>query len=320
MNVAKIIFTIFRKDMMINNVNTCNTNFKSAKDLNLRYMLNKNSQYLPESVLKEVQRLCSSGKNELPSLPEVHQRVYQRLFNATSLEEIKSNYPELSEVIDIITLKGNRSKAIKAIESLMPLENFTLNYIKELYQPLRMEQLVEKYKLTNRSILSWLNEKLHINKLSSNYFQLLRMSNEEENLRIAECSRRAILNNPEAQQKRLEKAAETHRTSEYRAKKSKEIKDFYQRNPEAAQKTGLISKRTWDRCPQIKEALKEYTKNADTYTKSILVKRSMKIKLSNEEKRILNIYYKNFWDTYPEYKAVYREARLQVIKELSSEA
>ena len=303
--------------MIINAINNSNPNFKSAKDLNLRYMLRRNSKYMPESVLKEVQRLCATDKKELPNLLEVHASVYQKLFGATSLDEIRT-YPELNGVLDIVTLRSNRSKAIKAIESKMPLEEFTLGYIKELYKPLKMEQLVEKYKLTNRSILNWLNEKLNIKKLSTTYFQLLRMSSEEENSRIAECSRKAIFNNPEAQEKRLKKAAEAHRTPEYRAKKSKEIKDFYKRNPEASAKTAAISQRTWDRCPQIKEALSEYTKNLDPFTKMVLKKRAKKEKLTDVEKRIINAYYKRFWDTYPECREAYKEARLQVIKEFFS--
>lgn len=303
--------------MIINSINNTNINFKSAKDLDLRYMLRKNSQYLPESVLKEVQKLCATDKKELPNLLEVHASVYQRLFGATSLDEIRT-YPELSGVCDIVTLRGNRSKAIKAIESQMPLEEFTLGYIKELYKPLKMEQLVEKYKLTNRSILSWLNEKLNIKKLSTTYFQLLRMSSEEENSRIAECSRKAIFSNPEAQEIRLKKAAEAHRTKEYRAKKSNEIKDFYKRNPEALAKTAAISQRTWDMCPQIKELLSEYTKNSDPFTKAVLLKRSKKMKLTDSEKRVISAYYKKFWDMYPELKEAYKEARLQVIKEFFS--
>lgn len=298
---------------MINS--TQNPSFRAASDINLRYILQKHSQYLPPTMLGEVKKICRSNTGELPTLKEVHAKVYAPLFNAKSIEEIKPIYDEFSDVLDITSIASSRSKAIKAIQEKMPLEKFTLEYIKQLYTPTTILKLVDIYGFSSKSILHWINQKLNIKKLSTPYLALLRMSDERENQRIAECSRQAILKNPEVQKLRLAKAAKTHKTPEYRAKKRQEMIDFYQRNPEVAMRTGQISKMTWDLCPNIKQALSDYTQQASPMLRSILNKRRYQ-KLTDLEQRALHGYYKGFWDSHPEYKEIYQKARLQVIKEL----
>lgn len=304
--------------MNINHQNNYTPNFLSAKDLHLRYILKHNSQYLPESILKEVTRYCKQDKASLPDLLTVHSDVYKRLYKATTLDQVKS-YPEFKNVIDITTMRGSRSKIIKAIQKIMPLEQFTLQYLKDLYTPITMDNLAKKYGVSGRSILNWLNNKLNIQKLTSSYVNLLRMSDPKENERIADCTRASLKKYPEVYKKRLVKAAEAHRTPEYRSKKSREMKEFYKRKPEAAEKTAMISQETWNRCPEIKQALKEFTKTKEnSCVQIVLIKRSRKEKLNEIEKRILKGYYKEFWDSHPQMKIIYQEVRKQVIKDLFS--
>lgn len=300
--------------MIVQNKNYYTPNFTAASDINLKYVLAKRAQYLPESMLSEIKQICASNPKELPSLQDVHKKVYKPLFDAKNLEEVKGKFPEFKDIIDIVTLKDNRSKAVKAIKEKMPLEKFTLQYLKQLYQPKKMEDLVKMYDLPNRSILGWLNQKLNIKKLCSSYIQILKMSNEKENQRIAELSRQAIFANPKAQQKRLAKAAETHRTLEYRAKKRQEMIDFYKRKPEVAEKTSFISKETWKRCPEIRKALAEFKNGKSAYIQAILTRVEYK-NATSVERRIIRGFYKEFWDTHAEMKEQYRKARLDVIKE-----
>lgn len=300
--------------MIVQNRNYNTPNFTAASDITLKYVLTKRAQYLPESMLNEIKQICASNPKELPSLQDVHKKVYQPLFDAKNLEEVRERFPEFKDVIDIVSLKDNRSKAVKAIKEKMPLEKFTLQYLKQLYQPEKMEDLVKMYDLTNRSILSWLNQKLNIKKLCSPYLKILKMSDEKENQRIAELSRQAIFANPKAQKKRLAKAAETHRTPEYRAKKSQEMIDFYKRNPKAAGKIGFISKETWNRCPEIKKALAEFKDGKSAYIQAIMTKVEYK-NATPSERKIIKGFYKEFWETHPEMKEQYRKARLDVIKE-----
>lgn len=292
-----------------------NVSFGMASDITVEYVLKNHSRFLPQSMKKRMQELITSGLGK-KRLNEVHEEVYKDLFEAKTLNEVTEKFPEFSGVKDIKEISDNRSKAIKFLLKIMPLENFTLDYIKKLYRPTLQENLVREYGFTNRSLLAWLNSKLNIQKLSGSYIKLLKMSDEKENGRIAELSRRAIYENESAQKYRLQRAAEAHKTPEYRTKKRKEMKDYYLRHPETAQKTGLISKMTWDRCPEIKKALSEYTRSLDSYTKKVMSKKVAGISLNEKEMRIATVYYSNFWKLNPQYKAIYRERRLEVIEEL----
>jgi len=294
-----------------------NVNFRAASDITLEYVLKKHTKFLPKSFITRAKELISIGKKETP-IYEVHNEIYKDLFEAESLKEVQEKYPEFSEVQDIITLASNRSKAIKAVQKIMPLEKFTLNYLKKLYRPTSQDKLKEELGFTNRSLLSWLNKKLHINKLSGSYIKLLQMSDEKENARIAELSRKAIYADSEVQKYRLEKAAEAHRTPEYRAKKKQEMKDYYERNPEKAKKTGLISKLTWNKCPEIKAALSEYTKKLSPYIRKVLSKKQTGAPLNAEEKRIATGYYRRFWEQNPHLKGIYKQRRLEAIEELKN--
>lgn len=297
-------------------VQESNINFKSAADINLRYIVKNHSKHLPQRVLECATELCRSGAEELPALYQLHADIYKPLLDAQSLEIAQIEFPEFKKVISLPDLNIKRSKAIDAIRKIMPMEDFSLDLLKKLYTPRFLDSLVQEYGMTNRSLLAWLINKLQITKLSSQYLKLLMMSNEAENSRIAERSRQAILRDPETQARRLAKAADTHRTPEYRAKKRQEMIDFYRRTPEAAQKTSLISKMTWDLCPEIKEALSVYTRQASSMVKALLSKRRYS-RLNELEQRIISGYYKGFWDSHPEYKEIYQKARLQVIEELS---
>ena len=198
------------------------TTFKSAADINLRYIVQNHSKYLPQRILERAQELCKREQEELPALYQLHCDIYEPLLQANTLEEAQSLYPEFKEVINLQDLKIRRSKALDAIKKIMPPEEFSLDLLKKLYTPRVLDSLVSEYGLTNRSLITWLIENLHITKLSSPYLKLFMMSNDEENRRIAECSRQAIFRDPEAQKHRLERAAEAHRTPEYRAKKRQE--------------------------------------------------------------------------------------------------
>ncbi len=295
------------------------TAFKSAKDISLRYVLENHSKYLPERMRFEIKNLLESGEKELPQLWELHEKIYRPLMKASSLEEVKLRYPELNDVQEMTILENNSSKAVKAVCKIMPLEKFTLEYLKRIYTPKNQQTIVEEFGFTMRSLLDWLNEKLNIQKLSGNYLNLLRMSREEENNRIAECSRKAIYANPDLQKQRQAKVTAHHRTPEYRAKKSKESRKFYKEHPEHKQKVGLISQRTWDKCHEIKEALSAYTLNSSDYVKSVLSKRSKGKILTEKEKRAIQGFYSHFWNNNPEFKETYKRCRKEAIEELKQE-
>ncbi len=305
--------------MQINSLKISDINFTSSADISLEYVLKNHNHFLPNRMKTKIENLLASGKKELPQLYELHAKVYQPLMNAKTLDEAKSIYPEYSDVIELSVLKNNRSKAIKAIRAKgIPFETFTLNLLKKLYRPSTQEELVKEYNFTNRNLMAWLLKKLNIQKLQGNYINLLRMSNETENTRIANLSRQAIYANPEIQAARQLKATEHHRSKSYRTKKRQEMINFYKQNPDRAEKVRLISKLTWEKCPEIKKALSAFTSETSDFTKNALRKRQQKKALSNTEQKAIQSYYKAFWSKHPEMKDIYSKMRIEAAKEINS--
>ena len=293
--------------------------FQAASDITLRYLADKRAKYLPKRVFNEINELITTGKDNGVTIIDLHNKVYAELFNAKSLEEVKSLYPEFKDVIDAQTIEGNRSKAVTAIKNKMNLKDFSLKIIQDLYSLKTEDSLVKEFGLTNRSLLLWVLEKLNIPKLSGNYNILVKMSNEVENKRIAELSRQAIFNNPEEQARKLKLAGESQSRPEVAEKKRIAMKKHYAENPEHAKKTSIISKRTWDKCPEIKQALSEFTaKEPDVFRRLLSLRTKGKV-LNSDEKRILSGYYKCFWEQYPELLVKYKQARLDVINEMRAE-
>lgn len=319
--VAKKIFTVFLRDMNIQTFNNPYTpNFGAASDITLKYVLERRSQYLPERVLARAKELSRNPVSEQPALKDLHKDVYRSLMGANTLEEAKELYPEFAGVIDAVELEGNRSKAVKAIKKIMSLKDFTLQYLKDLYSLMTEDNIVAKYGFTNRSLLQWLNTKLHITKPMGEYNLLVKMTDEAENNRIAELSRQQVKNNPEAHLEMSRKGAATQKRPEVIEKKRAMMKEFHKNNPKYAEKTRLISQRTWAKCPEIRKALSEYTASQNDITRKTLEKRVKQRKeLTENERKIISGYYKRFWATYPQYLEVYREARKEAIEELTSE-
>ena len=315
MNIQALNFVNYNRYSNIQSAQkqTIQPSFCAASDITLNYVLKKNEKYLPKRIADEIRKFNAHPHDNVPTLIEFHNKVYEGLFNAKTLDEVKQLYPEFKDVLELTAIKDSRSKAVKAIKEQMTLEQFTLQYLKDLYTPIQMDKLVEKYKVPNRSILHWLNDQLHITKLNTNYINLLRMSDEAENRRIAELSRQAIFNDMPAQTARLKKAADAHRTPEYIEKKRQEMIDFYRRNPDRAITTGQISRMTWERCPEIRIALRDFTQEQPLLVKQVLAAKRNHRKLNENQRRIVRGYYKRFWEQHPDMREMYRKARLDVI-------
>lgn len=292
-------------------------NFKSASDISLRYVYETRAQYLPKRMLNEIKKLIDSGEENLYTLQELHNKVYRRLLQAESLDEVKEHYPEFREVKSAEGLAASRSKAIKAIQDIMPLENFSLSLLKKLYTPTPTDKIVQEYGFTNRNLLSWLMNKnrLNIPKLNGSYIILVKMSNEEENQKAAEITRNALQADPERRERFFQSAAEGHRTPEYAERHSKKIKSFYDRNPERRLRTGRISSRVWELCPEVRTALSDYTRQQSSYVQYVVRLAQSHKKLNEEEKRTLHGFHQRFWDEHPELKKAYSEARKQACRE-----
>lgn len=289
--------------------------FGSAAKLNLKYILQKHSEELPESILQKVISFSELDVEKLPTLKDLHDHVYRPLQDATSLDEVKSIYPEFKNVIDLKDYKTNHSKAINDIKKNMPLDGFTLDFLKKLFTPCTMDELVKFYGVRNRSSLTYLAESLGIKKLSKTYLQLYKLSDEAENERFAKKAQ-SYVRTDKARAKCNERAAAAHRTPEYRAKKRREMIDYYKRNPQVAERTAKISKMTWDNCPEVKEAFALYRSNLDQSTRRIIAKGLNGEKMNDFERRVFGSSMKNFWKFHPQMRSVYQQRRIEVIEKL----
>ena len=128
--------------------------FGSASDITLEYALKKHSKFLPKTMIARSQDLLQKGLGREPFW-KAHVEVFKDLFDAKSLDDVKSLYSEFADVQDIKILEGNRSKAIQAILKIKPFQDFTLFYLKKLYSPMAQDKLVEELGFTNRSLLAW---------------------------------------------------------------------------------------------------------------------------------------------------------------------
>ncbi len=303
--------------MNIQSVNQQAVNFSSASDISLKYILDKHSGYLPERMKKAMSEALKDSAENIPAFYKLHEKVYKPLMEAQTLNEAKALYPEFSDVLELSDFASSRSKAVKAVKNKgIPLENFTLEFLKKIFTPTTQNDLVKEYGFTNRSLVSWLQQKLKIQKLPNVYLNLINMSNEEENCRIADISRKAMYARPKEMMDEIQaKIARHHRTQEYREKKRQEMIDFYKREHAHAQKLSKIGHLTWEKCPEIKLAMSEYTKNSSDYIKKILSKCQKHQKLSQNEKHYLKGYYKGFWDLHPDFAEKYTEMRKIAIQE-----
>ena len=92
------------------------------------------------------------------------------------------------------------------------------------------------------------------------------------------------------------------------------MKEYDTKHPERIKKISENNRKAWAICPEIKAKLAEFTKNESDYVKNILRKKVEGKKLTEQEKSIHKNYYKRFWQTYPELKKVFADAKRNVKK------
>lgn len=290
--------------------------FCAVKDLTPQYILKKRSHLLPERVVNKIKELCANPSQVMPDIKALHFSVYEDLFNSDLLEKAKELYPEFGRVINAIELKDNPSSAIAAIKKRMPLSDFSLAILKDLYSFKKEDELVEKYGFTNRSQLIWILQKLNIPKLNGNYNMIVKLTDENVSAQFAENANKTLRTDPEIEKRRIASILKTARSEEYREKKRLMSEEILKNNPHLREDTRLISQMTWDRCPEIRQVLSEYTKEQPHVLKKSLMNKIHGKELTLAERNIVNAYYRMFWNTYPDLKEKYSRTRHEVTQEL----
>ena len=289
---------------LINN----NINFGAAKDLHLNYIARKRAHLLPERVLNRINAYVAfetGGIPKYPSLRQVHNDTYEALMSSKTLEEAKSMYPEFMDVGNLMELPFRFSRSKKLIEKQMPLENFALDCLKKIWSGRMVDDISKSYGFKTRDVFTNLCDHLNIPRPSRNYNTLLKASEEEGNLVIAEKTRRNI----EQCKKNLAKAGKKHLAPESLAKQAESMREVYKNNPEIIKRKKEVMELTWELCPGIKLAFHDFAKEQTPYIRKVISKQKINKPLTEVEKRAISGFNKRFWETHACLREDYSRAR-----------
>lgn len=292
--------------------------FGAAKDLHLNYIVKKRANLLPERVLNRVNAYIAFETDGIPKFPtirQLHNDTYEELMKATTLEEAKIMYPEFMEVGNLAELPYRFSRSKKLIEQQMPLENFALDCLKKIWSGTMVEDISKSYGFRTRDVFTNLCEHLNIPRPSKNYNTLLKASEEEGNQVIAE----KTLQHLEQCKKNLAKAGDKHLEPEALTKQSESMRDVYRYNPEKRAQKSEIMRLTWHLCPEVKDAKKAFLAKQPQYVHQVISKAKQGKKLTEADNRIIATFNKMFWDTHPEMRIIYAEAKTMAEKMLRNE-
>ena len=292
------------------NPNSSPTFSAQGKPLTLKYIVEKRSNLLPARVLENVKKCLLTPTPESKSLLTLHRETYAPLLECKTLDEVKSLYPEFKDIKDEIIFKRPNSTYAKSFTERIQNENFALKMLQEIWANLKnKDDIAKEYGMNSRSSLDWALGQINFIPLSSNYKKILVASDAEGNKTIADKTRAWNALHPDLMYAHNKKAAQGCKTEQYREAQSERIKKYDIEHPERREKISNALKEGWQKCPEVRKAISEFSKNESSFLKNALAKKSTNKKITEKEERAIAGFYKRFWDTHPELKAVYAEAR-----------
>ncbi len=301
--------------------NTYNCNLKSQKEtskeevsfyghgkpITLKYVVEKRSHLVPEKVLTEAKRLLASGREDLPSLYDLHKSLYKGLLDCKTLDEVKAMYPEFEQMNDNETFVRQSVNTKKC--PMMKDKNFGVKLLQELWANLKnKEDLAYELGLGSRSSLGYLLEQINFVSYDKNYKTLLKASNEEMQAEIAGRTRAWNQLHPDLMYARNKHAAQFCKTDEFKEAQSRRMKEYDIEHPERREKIGAYMKEVWALCPDVRKTFSIYYKQSNELTQFALRKKISGEKLTEKETRMIKTFYKTFWDQNPELLAAYENA------------
>lgn len=296
----------------INPFNYQNPSFqRRGKPIDLKYILAKRSQLLPQRVLAEA---CISTPDK--SLLDIHRSLYAPLLDCKTLDEVKSIYPEFAGIADNVTFSRNTIYK-QQFEARTSGINFPLKMLQELWANLKTkDEVAQELGLTNRSSLEWALKQIGFVYFPPNYRMLLKSSDEAGNREIAQKTTAYNEANPDLMYARNRHAAQFCKTEEYRAAQRARMLEYDKLHPERREKISEFDKRTWELCPEIKEAMSRFAMGETSYVRGVVMKKVRGVILSEQEKRVEKGFYRRFWAAYPQFRDVLAAAKAQVRKEM----
>lgn len=267
-----------------------------GKPLDLKYIYNNRSRLLPDRVKEIVKNLISEGEDKGVSLLYIHKTIYEPILSCKTLGEVKELYPEFRDVLPMAQMRHGGGKAIMS-------ENFGLKMLQEYWGNLKSkDEIAQMFGLKNRSSLGVMLKKINFVGVDTNYKRLLEASDEVGNRQIAQKTRDWNANNPEKRRELNKHAAQGCKTVEYRAAQAQRIIEYDKIHPERRQKISEHSTRMWDLCPEVRVAMSDYDRQQEAFFGIVLGKRARKEPLTQNERRMVSIFYKRFWNAHPELK------------------
>lgn len=232
-----------------------------GKPLKLKYIVENRSYILPERVLNEAKRiLAERNSSNLPSLLEIHRKVYQPLLQCKTLEEAQALFEEFANVKkDINFVKNNHYK--RDFEEKTKGEPFALKVLKEYWGELKpLKEISESLGMSNRASLDWPLEQINFPKFHNKYKNLLLASDKEGTKVLA-----------------------------------KRITDHDKQDGSRREKITKALQARWLSNPDIRQAMSDFASTESPYYRKVLDKISAGKPLTEAEKRINKSFFNKFW-------------------------
>ena len=241
--------------------------YANGQPLKLKYIVEKRSYVLPERILTEAKKLLAYNTGKLPSLLEIHRKVYTPLLKCKSLGEAKELFPEFENVREEINfIKNNHYK--KIFEERFAREDFALKMLQEYWGKLRsIKEICEDSGLKNRASLEWPLEEINFPKFHNQYKNIL-LASDRNGTRIL----------------------------------AKRVQDFDSTDTSRKEKISQALYARWIASTEIRQAMSEFATNEGNGYRKMLDKISAGKELSEVEKRMNKGFFKRFWAKYSELK------------------
>lgn len=304
----------------INPFNYQNTSFAGrGKPIDLKYIVEKRAHLLPERILVQARQIVARDPASGISLKELHLSTYESLLSYTSMEQVRKDFPEFAGIADSVVFARN-SVYKQQFEAKTKDIDFPLKMLQELWANLKTkDEVAAELGLQNRSSLEWALKQIGFVYYPPNYRTLLKASDEEGNREIARKTQEYNAAHPEQMYARNKHAAQGCKTPEYRCAQRERMLEHDRNHPERREKISEFDRRTWELCPEIREALSRFTAGESAYVRQTVVKVMQGESLSPYESRTRKGFFKRFWDAYPYFKEVLRQAKAQVRKDMGKE-
>ncbi len=241
------ILSCFNIPYYSSNYNTsCKPSFSGDVKVTLDYVIKKRAYILPERMVRAVKKeILDSKKNTkkaMPSLFDLHKKIYAPLLDCKTLEQAQSLFPEFREVLNADKLIKKNTYNIRKIKEKVSLSDFSLYVLKERWANLKtLDTIAKEFCLENRNKLGWILEKVRIPDLGKQYLQLLKSS--DVTLRKEIADKVTAFNN-------------NHRA--YVINRNRELSKAHR------ELNRKIFQTAWDRLPHIKEAFSMHSHNTSS--------------------------------------------------------